>query len=255
MFRREKRTGFIILSLLVAIAVLLGLYFFQDTVTPGVALADQPPGEHGGQNPPQNPMAHVEIGVENVQAVIATLVRPDYYSREISKTRYWARGTRSATTKTEIWSTPAAVRIQRDDGENMILTGERYYIWFTGGSYISQPITPAMGESLDRILDEFQGIPSYETVLDLERHQIMEAGYTLFTVDGEEQYVIYVEVQASSLGYVDRYYISLFSGLLVGMETWDGDVLVYRMETLGLRLKMEEADMFFLPGGRNVLTS
>ena len=248
MFRREKTTVFVIALLLVAVLVLLGLYFFQDADTPGVILADQPsPGDSLSQNPPQNPMAHVEVTAENVQSVIATLQRPAYYSREISKTRYWAEGERSATQLTEIWSTPEAVRLQRDDGENMILTQERYYIWFNGGRYISNPITQVMGESFDRILDEFQGVPSYETVLDLNRDQIIEAGYTLLEIGGETQYVIYVEVRGSQLGYIDRYYISLLSGLLVGMETWDGDVLIYRMETLWLTLERPEENLFLPP--------
>ena len=254
MLRRENRWMRFILLFLVVIAVSLAIFLLQDADTPEVILAPEPPpGDGTAQTPPQNPMAHVEITAENVQEVIATLERPAYFSREISKTRYWSGGTRSATTITEIWSIPEAMRIQRDDGENMIFTPDRYYIWFTGRSYIAHPITAAMGANFDRILDEFQGIPSYETVLDLDRNQIIEAGYTLLTVDGEEQYVIYVEVRGGALGYVDRYYISLFSGLLVGVETWDGDIVIYRMETLRLRLELPDEDVFTLPGGRNVL--
>ena len=254
MQHREKKRILLIALVLVAIALPLGLFVFQDADTPEVILAEGvPPGDATAQTPPQNPLAHVEITVENVQSVIATLERPEYYSREISKTRYWSAGEGSATTRTEIWSGPEALRIQRDDGENMIFTRNRYYIWFAGGSYIAHPITAAMGESFDRMLDEFQGIPSYETVLDVERSQIIEAGYTLLVVDGEEQYVIYVEVRGGTLGYVDRYYISLFSGLLVGVETRDGDIPIYRMETIRLRLEMPPEAVFQLPGGRNAV--
>ena len=248
MFRRERTTVIVIALLLVGALILLGLYFFQDADTPGVVLAEQiSPGDGTAQNPPQNPMAHVEITAENVQAVIASLERPAQYSREIRKTRYWSDGARSAAQITTIWSTSEAVRLQRDDGENMILTMDRYYIWFDGSGYISNPITAVMGENFDRILDEFQGIPSYETVLDLDLDQIIEAGYTLLEIDGEEQYVIYVEVRGGHLGYIDRYYISLLTGLLVGMETREGEIPVYRMETLWLSLEAPAREMFHPP--------
>ena len=251
MLRRERKTAIIIALLLLAIAVLLGLYFIQDADIPGVTLADQmSAGDTTGQNPPQNPMAHVEITGENVQSVIATLARPEHYSRQIRKIRYWSQGERSATQRTEIWSTPEAVRIRRDDGENMIFKTDHYYIWFEGGGYIFRSVIPVMGRGLQQILDEFQGTPSYETVLEVERSQIREAGYTLLTVDGEEQYVIYVEVRNDILDHVDRYYISLLSGLLLGVETWEAGILIYRMETLSLSLEMPEEEMFTLPEGR-----
>ena len=248
MLRRERKTALMIALLLAVIAVLLGWYFMQDADIPGVTLADQvSAGDSAAQAPPQNPMAHVEITVENVQDVIATLARPEHYVRQISKTRYWDGGASFGTTTAEIWTTPEALRIRWADGNNMLITEEAYHLWFGGGAPITRPVTAALGESLDRILDRLQGIPSYETVLELDIAQIISADYIRRTLDGEVRYTIRVAVETGLLGYINYYYICLSTGLLIETATFDGEIPVYRLETLRLTIATPEAGYFLLP--------
>lgn len=72
---------------------------------------------------------------------------------------------------------------------------------------------------------EGQRIPTYEDVLELEQDAIAAAGY-------EEKgglACIYVETGEDALGYVEKYWVSVDSGLLVCAEQWKGEELTYRM--------------------------
>jgi len=239
-------------ALLLITGLLFGLYFVGGADTPEVRLADVGPVTVDSGPPAGEPAARVEITPDNVQNVIATLRRLETYSRTILQTRYWDGGTASGTTTAEIWVTPEALRIQWDHGENMILTAERYYLWFGRGRPITRPITDVFGESLDQILDEFQGVPSYETVLGLDQGDILAAGYIRRQVAGEYVYCIYVTVQGPGDS-VDHFYIALDTGLLVEMRTYHGDTLIYRMETTALLPVPPEGAVFYLPDGTGVL--
>ncbi|MFR4559848.1 MAG: hypothetical protein ACLT5P_00590 [Flavonifractor plautii] len=84
------------------------------------------------------------------------------------------------------------------------------------------PSGPADGHSADL---EGQRIPTYEDVLEMEQDAIAAAGY-------EEKgglACIYVETGEDALGYVEKYWVSVDSGLLVCAEQWKGEELTYRM--------------------------
>lgn len=234
----------IILAVLLVFALLF-LFFFRDPETPEVRLAENPVTENG-EGAPYNPASLIEITPDNVQKVLATLERTEAYTRTIRQTHYWSEGASSAAREAEIWITPRALRIAWDDGENVILTETAYHIWFDDRPPHSRPVTAGLGLSLEQILNEFQGIPSYETVLELDPNQILEAGYVLKNIGGVYEYCVYFVFGDSALGYVDRYYISLNSGLLIAMLTLDGDIPVFRMETLRLTLEPPAADVFVL---------
>jgi len=248
----RKPATFVIIAVLLVFALLAFFLFFRDVETPEVRLAESPATEED-EGMPHNPAALIEITPDNVQAVIATLERTEAYSRTISQTRYWSEGTGSATSEADIWLSPYALRIIWADGENMILTEGEYHIWFDDRPHQTRPVTAGLGVSLEQILDEFQGIPSYESVLELDPDQIVEAGYVLKNIGGVYEYCIYLVFAGGTLGYTDRYYISLSSGLLIAMLTTDGDVPVFRMDTLRLTLDAPPAAMFLLPDGTNVL--
>jgi len=249
MRRRDKRIYIVAALLAVVIALLLAFYFFPGMVVPQVDLADQGP-EGDGTGVSGHPALHVEITRYNVQGVLATLYRADYYVRELRQTRFWSDGAGSASTTAEIWATPDTLRIRWANGENMIISYDTYTLWHEGRAPITRPVTAAMGESLTQILDEFQGIPSYEAILDLPVEQIIGAGYTRKLIGDTERYVVFLTVQTSPLGYVDYYYIELDSGLLVEMKTWDGYTLVYHIETTRLDLSPPPTDVFLLPERR-----
>ena len=247
----QKQRAFLIGAILVVALVLLFAFFFAPGAqTPDVILADPIPAPGEGDGLTGGPAAiGVEITPENVQAVIATLQRATAYSREVRQTRYWNDGASTGTTIAEIWTTPEVLRIRWADGTNMIITEESYHLWFGTDSAITRPVTAALGESLDQLLDRLQGIPNYETVLDLEVAQIIAAGYTQRTIGGETRYTIYIAVETGTLGYISYYYICLTTGLLLETATFDGETPVYRLETLRLTIAPPDPEHFLLPDG------
>jgi len=247
MFQR-KQSAFIIGAILLVVLVLLyALFFFPSAQTPGIELPAPPPISGEGNGLTGGGAAGVAITPENVQGVIATLQRASSYSREIRQARYWNQGVNYGTATAEIWVIPEALRIRWADDENMIITAEAYYLWFGEGPLITRPITAGLGESLDQMLDQFQGIPSYETVLELDPAQIISAGHAQRSLDGELRYVIYVAVETGVLGYIDYFYICLLTGLLLETVTFDGDIPIYRLETLRLTVGPVEAEHFLPP--------
>jgi len=250
---QRKQSAFLFGAILVIVLILLFAFFFLPGADPPrVQLADPVPGG-AGQGSVESPAIGVEITPENVQAVIATLQRTDTYARTIIQTHYWDGGQSYAYRTAEIWHTPEVLRIRWDNGENMIITAEFYHLWFGFGRVITRPVTPGLGEHLDRLLDQFQGIPSYETVLELDPGQIVRAGYTQRLIDGEARYAIYVAVETAMLGYLSYYYICLTTGLLIEAATFDGETPVYLLETLYLTLEPPGPEAFLLPDGTNPL--
>jgi len=246
----QKRAVFpIVAALLTTLVLLLVLFFWDGDNTPSVYLphTDSQGNEamHG-----QPPALGIEITADNVQTVIATLTRADFYMREIRQTRYWDFGESYGVHTAEIWVTPELMRIRWDHGENMVITADTYHLWFGNGPVLTRPVTAGLGASLDQILDEFQGIHSYETTLNLDPAQIISAGYTQRNVGGEMRYTIYLAVQLSPQGHIDYYYICTTSGLLLEMATFDGEIPIYRMETISLTLTPPSAGDFLLPDGR-----
>jgi len=236
-------------TLAVVLLLLLTFFLLPGTNTPHVRLADPVPGPGDGEGNglSESHAIGVEITTDNVQAVIATLSRLEEYSREIRQTHYWDEGLSSAHRTAEIWVAPEALRIRWDNGENMLITAEEFHLWFGSGRVITRPITEGLGDSLDQILDQFQGIPSYETILELDPAQIRSAGYAARTIDGETRYTIYVSTETPILGYISYYYICLQTGLLIEVLTLDGEIPVFRMETLRLYRGPLSPDRFALP--------
>ena len=239
--------------LIIALVLLFALFFVPGAGTPRVRLADPGPGPGTEGGPADHLAMGVEITTENVQAVIATLQRAATYTREIRQTHYWNDGQSSGERTAEIWVTPRALRVDWDDNESMVITADTYHLWFEGGPIITRPVTEGLGESLAQILDQFQGIPSYETVLALDTDQIISAGYTERVLDGELRPVIYVAAPTGALGYVDFFYICLTTGLLIEVTTFDGEIPIYRLETLRLTIGPPDAEAFLLPDGTNPL--
>ena len=91
-----------------------------------------------------------------------------------------------------------------------------------------------------------QHIPTYETVLDADPEQITGTGY-----DDSRGGIpcIYVEVSAPGGERVDRYWISVESGLLISSETLEGEELLYRMTAYSPIQSCPSGTTFQLPDG------
>ena len=128
-------------------------------------------------------------------------------------------------------------RIHRELGD--ALSGLVESFSFTS---LAEHILSAEGGSADLA----QHIPTYETVLDADPEQITGTGY-----DDSRGGIpcIYVEVSAPGGERVDRYWISVESGLLISSETLEGEELLYRMTAYSPIQSCPSGTTFQLPDG------
>ena len=182
----------------------------------------------------------VEVTPETVQTVISSLSRPDSYYRELTVTLFWEGG--ESAEQVEIWADGGYVRTTIATGGTVQyrLVGEgKLRLWYAGDQTWQET------EAGDGTADLAQRIPTYEDVLDLPVDAIAATGY-------EEQgglSCICVETAADELGYRQRYWISVDSGLLVCSETLEGEQTVYRMSSYAVERPVPAGTQFALPDG------
>lgn len=192
---------------------------------------------------PDDRSQRVEVTVSTVQAVIASLDRAGSYYRQLSVQTFWESG--SGTTSVQTWV---------DDGytyvRSVMPSGQmRYclstpddvvYYWYGGSS--AWLTAPAGSLSADLS----QRIPTYEDVLALDTEKISAAGYDAY---GEHP-CVYVETLQDELGYLERYWVSVDSGLLVAAQTLKDDKVVYSVNaTAPVQTPCPTDAVFALPDG------
>ena len=226
MERRKRNLLVVLIGIVIVVAMVssfgLGL-FAPDTakiVLPTPEVSQQPGGEPGEQSG----LVLVDVTPETVQSVIRdTLSRPDRYTRAVTIEDFWGEG-ESGTTHADVWVdggwTQTEAALPGGTVRYSIVGDGQFWLWYGGDRTALSG--PADGHSADL---EGQRIPTYEDVLELEQDAIAAAGY-------EEKgglACIYVETGEDALGYVEKYWVSVDSGLLVCAEQWKGEELTYRM--------------------------
>ena len=194
--------------------------------------------EHTGAAVPRE-LTQVEVNPDTVQAVISTLNRPDSYSRTLQVFQFWDGGGRTAEIR--VWVRSGTVRLNIVGAEreiNYLLDGDVLTLCY--GSDMSHRYTYNKADA--RLGDSLQRIPTYEDILSLDPTSIRDAGCTC-TESGKWR--ILVSTVDPDFNYLDIYYVSLDTGLLVGAEQWDGDTLIYRM-TAGEADLSAPSDQLFL---------
>lgn len=163
----------------------------------------------------------VEVTPDTVQNVIATLSRSDSYYRELTVETLWSDG--SSVIQVQVWTdggwTHTRKVLPSGSIRNDLIGEDTVYYWYDGSE--AYRTTPA-----DRLSSDLsQRLPTYETVLDLDPDLITSAGYE----SRGDIPCIFVEVTLKEQDVVERYWISVDSGLLVSAETDYGGQTVYRM--------------------------
>lgn len=222
----RKRTHLQIwIGLILVFALLFFLFFTDNPDIPQVELA-QTQTEDTNEAP--RPVFELTITEENVQAILAATQPPSYINREIIQTRFWENG--SGTRRAELWTSGDAMRLSWDNSEHMLFTEEYYYFWFLNHSPIRRPNRFSNG--LEQVFDEFSGIPSIRHVLNRETSEILSVAQGNLNIAGQVYFVIILSMGQSELGLRDYYYICAQTATLLQMESFQGDTLFYRFETL-----------------------
>ncbi len=183
----------------------------------------------------------LDVTPANVQAVIATLARPDSYARTLNMEYFWGEsGSGSASAQVWVQNGCMRLRMTQPDGmiRNVLVGGGRCCIWYDGGSGWYEY------SAADYTADREQRLPTYEDVLALDPSVITAANYV--NLNGTD--CIYVET-AEADGSVDCYWVDVTTGLLTCSETRvDGNV-VYRVTGGRVTTPSEADDKFLLPNG------
>lgn len=241
-------------ALVLGIVFVLFYYMQSSQITAPVILPDTDnlytPSESPSVGSEVNMALSADVNTNTVQVVIASLQRPKSYSREIIVESYWSGG--SVVYQLQCWVRPEGSKIIRTSSaggsaQHVIVTDERIYIWYEGDrQYYSAAVADA---GLKNISDAYQMIATYEDLLEKSVSDIQEAGYEEYN----GKYCIFAKTQQGE--YTESYYVLIESGLLEGMEKWDGTSLIYRMKAGNVQLSVPEDSVFDLPDGTNAITA
>lgn len=205
-----------------------------------LVLPAEPESSDGSAPVTSETIDRVEVRPDTVQSVIAALARPAVYSRDITVERYWSGG--SGVSSATVRASNGWQRLDlttADSQQRHVISGDgEVYVWYgTSRRYFSGAETVSQ--------DAEQGIPTYEDILLLPVEQIAVADYRAL----EGVRCIYVETAPDDARYVERYWVSTETGLLVAAERMSGDEVIYRMASLTVSLEAVDASAFTLPNG------
>ena len=215
------------------------------SITLGDASSEEDPASGSSTPEAADQYWQVDVTPETVQSIVATLVRPDSYYRELTVETLWSGG--SFSSSVQYWQDRAWSHTRQDLASGAVrhdLSGpESAYYWYESSS--AWNALPAD----ERSHDLAQHIPTYETVLQLRQSAIVTADYRQL----EGLSCIYVEVRLDDPQRTERYWIGLDSGLLVQAETEEEGTLTYRLSALSpITTAYDAADAFSLPDGTSL---
>ena len=243
----RKRTALAVVIIAVVLAAVL--YSFSLNLfspTPELVLADPdasnslgPGGEQSGN--PDGLM--VEVSTQTVQSLIASLTRYESYSRGVTA-EYYNGGQTVGTASAQVWAeagwTRCDLTLSSGRVEHTIVGDGQLWLWY------DQEREVYSGPAGDLSADLTQRLPTYEAVLELDKESITAAGY----VEWDGLPCVFVEAVFPGLNYVERYWISETSGLLMAAETEKDGALIYALSSHEVVSPMAQAaGIFTLPDG------
>lgn len=173
-----------------------------------------------GASEPENRV--IAVTPETVQTAVGMLARAGSYSRMIIAETFWTGGSAVRSINVAVSGERARLTVSDSHGvKNVLISGDELWIWYPDSNRVYTG--PAGGSAAD----EYQSLLTYEDILRLDPASITDAGYVDYNGDN----CIFAEYTDGELGYVSRFWVSVNTGLLMGSETSDGDMLIYRMNS------------------------
>lgn len=249
MDRKHRDVFAVIVGVIIAVALFSAFSVSLFHKTPAVVLPSLTPAPSESQVPTgEGDHIRVEVTVDTVQQVIATLSRPESYSRTVT-VEILGTGDRFSTTTASVMVDGGWTRVNATLPDGRIyhsLVGEgRRYVWYGNETGYGEF---EAGETSD---DLAQRIPTYEDVLALPREDITAAGYGLI---GSTP-CVYVAVETEELNYTEKYWISVETGLLVYAESTKDGQAFYRMSGDTIETPATPGVTFTLPDGKVLHTT
>jgi len=235
---KENKRGILVIAIAIVVVAAVFLSFGLPALTgktPQVTLLDISAESDATDS---NGLLPIQVTPGTVQSVIASLSRPESYSRTLTVTLFWNGGSTREQVQSVVDGDYSKTTIKSAGGtENRICGDGTLYFWYAGDkNWTEKPFEAAKA-------DQIQHIPTYETLLELDVSYIVEAGYQ--QKDGRD--CVYLGCRQGER--VDRYWVETATGLLQAAETYENDVLVYQMAVTSQTIPLEKEVKFTLPDG------
>lgn len=248
MDKQHRNLLAVVIAAVMAVALFSAFSISLFHKTPEVILPTLTPTPVETLSPGQEDYRRVEVTTDTVQQVVATLQRPESYARTITVETQAADGsfgvTTTAVTVDGGWTQTEATLPDGRVCHSLIGEGRRY-VWYGQERHWREY------EAGEYSADLSQRLPTYEDVLEADKEDIVAAQYAL----SGSLPCIYIAVAEESLGYVESYWVSVDTGLLVYAESSrDGEVF-YRMSGYTVETPATPGRSFSLPDGRILHTT
>ena len=187
-------------------------------------------------------ISRVEVNPETIKTVLGTLVRAESFFRTYTIKTFWDGGESESTLSYWQKGENIKLRISRNKSvRNILVRGDELYIWYDGSDSVFN--SKLSESSVSKEIDRFSRLVTYEEIMDIPQENIQDAYY----VDKSGQACIFVQYLNGELNYVNQLFVSIDTGLLVSCEKFDGEELVYSMESVSPELSTPSDDIFKIP--------
>lgn len=207
--------------------------------TPSIVLPEPPSSE----KPVANVGTEIELSADNIQSVIKSLERYESYSASFTVTSYWSDG--QSVSDMSVWKRGSNFRVswaQNDLIKNTLISDGSIYTWYSDSPELV--FSAPLSDFSSRHGDSFARLISYEELLSLPVENILETGY----IDKLDTPCVYVSyMKSDSTDYVNQIYVSVISGLPIAAEIYEGERLIYSMESVSSELSTPKDDIFAPP--------
>ena len=240
---RKRTVLAVVIVVVVLVAVLYSFSLNLFAVHPDFVLADPDASNSVDPDVGQTGGIVVEVSPQTVQSLIASLTRYESYSRTIA-VEYLDHGQTVGSISAQVWADGGWIRssVTLSSGrvEHAIVGDGQLWLWYDQEDRVYN------GPAEEMTADLTQRLPTYEDVLALDKDSITDAGY----MERDGQPCVYVEAVFPELGYMERYWVSETSGLLMAAETEKDGELIYSMTSHEVVSPLNQAGGFFaLPDG------
>lgn len=204
------------------------------------------PAQTSEPEPVKEAPALAEVREDNVQKILRSLSRPSSYHQELNIVRTVDGKEYGETVYLWVSGKLLHADLISDSGIKSVLTdGETLYLWYDDDSSVTQF---ELDSSVS--MDDLIGIPTYESILELEEGFIEKAE---FVTEEQMDNMNCVCVRAKEDEVTKEYWVSLDSGLLCLEKETEREIPTYSVRQSSLEILADGdivlSDIFILPDG------
>ena len=189
-------------------------------------------------------ISEVTVTADNVQAVTATLSRPQAYGYTAEKTYYYPSGSAVSMSLVRVSSDRGRVDVFDTSGriyKQLVYTPGRVYMW--GKDDVTYYTAERNGFSIE---DE-AGVPTYESILALDTADIIDAGVR----EHNGRLCVYLTSSYELGRYTRDWYVDIDSGLMYSCDTREDGELICSVVCRDVSIGEQESSLFVLPNGQS----